>query len=114
MAEYHYEHLEGDEIRLLELFYGDAGSELHGRLEKYRIPESEEPATGRSVVLTRDGVDVSNVPLYEALSYVWGHDLETKHSIGILQYGELCHLPIKPNLYDALTRLRVRSLGRAF
>lgn len=32
--------------------------------------------------------------------------MATQHQIGILQNDELCYLPIKPNLYDALLRLR--------
>ena len=106
MKEYRYESLESDEVRLLELFFGDPGSELHGRLERFRLPENEEPGSGQRVVVTRDGVDIPTVPTYEALSYVWGHDMKTQHSIGILQNDELCYLPIKPNLHDALLRLR--------
>lgn len=72
MKEYRYSSLESDEIRLLELFAGDPGTELRGRLERYRMPEHEEPGSGQRLVVTRDGVNVPDVPMYQVLSCVWG------------------------------------------
>jgi len=107
MREYQYEPLEADEIRLLELQAGEADSDLHGNLHKFRLPEDDEPLASHEVVLTREGgVNVPNAPSYSALSYTWGPDLRHRHSIRILQDGRLCQLGIKPNLYDALQRLR--------
>ena len=109
MREYQYEPLEADEIRLLELQAGEADSDLHGNLHKFRLPEDDEPLASHEVVLTREGgVNVPNAPSYSALSYTWGPDLRHRHSIRILQDGRLCQLGIKPNLYDALQRLRKR------
>ena len=106
MRKYRYEPLESDEIRLLELFAGGPGFELHGKLDKFRLPENEEPSSGQHVVLTRDGVNVSTAPAYDALSYTWGEGRIAEQTIRVFQGEELCYLPIKPNLRDALLRLR--------
>ncbi|KAK5118220.1 hypothetical protein LTR85_008200 [Meristemomyces frigidus] len=107
MREYLYEPLEADEIRLLELQAGAADSELHGDIHTFRLPEDEEPVNSHEILLTREGgVNVPNAPRYSALSYTWGKDLSLRHAIKVLQNGRLCQLGIKPNLYDALQRLR--------
>lgn len=106
MRKYSYEPLESDEIRLLELFAGDHNSELHGSLDKFRLPENEEPSSGQHLVITRDGVEIQNAPAYRALSYTWGHDAEASQYLRVLQNREYCYLPMKPNLRDALLRLR--------
>lgn len=106
MREYQYEALEADEIRLLELHAGAQHAELHGVIHRFRLPEDDEPTTGHEVLLTRqDGLVSPKAPPYHALSYTWG-DTRHRHTISILQGGQLCQVPIKPNLYDALIRLR--------
>lgn len=108
MATYSYHPLEGDEIRLLELFYDKHGSDLHGQLDKFRLPEVEEPAESHEVLFTREGVIIPNAPPYEALSYTWGgsNGSQINPPIKLLQGGKMCELRIKPNLHDALLRLR--------
>ena len=106
MKDYRYISLESDEIRLLELVADDNASELHGKLDKFRLPENDEPTSGQQVLVTRGGVDIPNAPPYEALSYTWGVAVSPKHSIKVLQDGELCQLSITPNLRDALFRIR--------
>lgn len=109
MLDYQYVALEADEIRLLELQSGDPNSELHGVIHKYRLPEDDEPdITLQQVLLTREGgYTIPNAPDYSALSYTWGNNYRNSHSISILQDGRLCKLHVKPNLYDALRRLRL-------
>ena len=107
MKAYRYTPLEHDEIRLLELAAGDSGEELHGKLDKFRLPEHDEPTAGHEILVTREGVDVPNAPAYEALSYTWGEkNQKSPHSIKVLRDGELCYLAIKANLRDALLRIR--------
>lgn len=105
--EYAYTSLEGDEIRLLELHAGEEDADLQGNLYVFRLPVEDEPADELELFLTRaTGVPVPNAPSYDALSYVWGDVVRLRHQIKILQDGKLRHVPIKPNLHDALMRLR--------
>ncbi|KAK3710207.1 hypothetical protein LTR37_010428 [Vermiconidia calcicola] len=107
MEEYCYFPLASDEIRLLELLPSDPESELHGKLEKFRLQESEEITPEHEVLITREGVDVPNAPPYEALSYTWGSLVNNKAaSIKVLQGHKLCKLPITRNLHGSLARLR--------
>jgi hypothetical protein len=79
MDAYIYNALEIDEIRLLELRYGDINTQLDANLHIYRLPDDEEPRSGHQVFLTRDsGFNVPNAPSYQALSYTWGVDAPTQ------------------------------------
>ena len=106
-TEYVYNSLEADEIRLLELQAGDGDSDLHGVLHVFRLPVEDEPLDGYEVLLTRDtGVDTPNAPPYDALSYCWGSAVKGQYRMKILQSGKLRNVYLKPNLFDALKRLR--------
>jgi len=103
MHEYQHEPLEADEIRLFELQAGDPESDLHGSIHRFRFPEDQQD----ELVLTREsGNSVPNAPRYSALSYTWGANPRNTKTISVLQGGRLCSLGVKPNLYDALKRLR--------
>jgi hypothetical protein len=105
--EYVYTPLEADEIRLLEVHAGDDDSDLHGSLHTFRLPVDDEPANGYEVFLTRStGFNIPNAPPYDALSYVWGSAVRLRHHIKILQDGKLRYISLRPNLFEALRRLR--------
>ena len=107
-TEYIYNPLEADEIRLLELQAGDEGSDLHGILHVFRLPVEDEPLDGYEVLLTREtGVDTPNAPSYDALSYCWLSSVKGQYRMKILQDGKLRNVYLKPNLFDALERLRL-------
>jgi Heterokaryon incompatibility protein (HET) len=107
MRPYQYRSLEADEIRLLKLQGGDIDAELEGNLLIYRLPEDEEPLHGHEVLLTRDGgIDVQKAPKYQALSYTWGEEARSRPLLKVLEEDTFYHLPIKPNLDDALRRFR--------
>nr|POE72135.1 heterokaryon incompatibility protein 6, or allele [Quercus suber] len=106
MTQYQYSPLAPDEIRLLELQAGSAGKELNAVIHIVRLPEDDEPSISHEVQVTREGgVEVPKAPPYSALSYTWGVS-KYSHHITVLQGGQLCRLPIKQNLHDALSRLR--------
>lgn len=52
-------------------------------------------------------VSLDDGPVYTALSYVWGRD-DLDHIVSI---GG-CRIPIRPNLFAALRRLRAHSMGK--
>lgn len=107
MRPYQYKSLEADEIRLLKLQGGDTDAEVEGSLRIYRLPEDEEPQYGHEVLLTRDGgFNVHKAPKYQALSYTWGEETRSQPLLNILEDGTFYHLPIKPNLDDALRQFR--------
>lgn len=107
MKEYLYEALDEDEIRLLELQHGDEDAELHGSLHRFRLPIEEELPDEADIVLSQEiHASVPNAPPYNALSYVWGEAVKPRHQIRLVQDGQPCQLSIKPNLYEALSRLR--------
>ena len=107
MRSYVYKSLEADEIRLLELHYGDSDAELTANLHVYRLPEVEEPRYGHEVFITRDdGFNVPNAPEYQALSYTWGTDAATQPLLHILDGENVSQISIQPSLDDALRQLR--------
>lgn len=107
VKQYEYKTLEADEIRLLELHPGDLEADLHGVLHQFRLPEDDEIVNTHEVFVTREGGHVSEkAPSYEALSYTWGGNPRARKAIHVVQDGKVCQLPIKPNLFDALQRLR--------
>jgi hypothetical protein len=67
------------------------------------------PGEGPTLKATIFCVDLSSIPVYEALSYVWG-DMEAKASYFIEIEGT--HMEITPNLYHALQALRVEENPR--
>lgn len=115
MKEYEYEPLDEDEIRLLELQHGDEDAELHGSIHRFRLPIEAEHADEDDVILTHESdSSVLSAPAYNALSYVWGEALKPRHQVRLVQDGQHFQIPIKPNLYEALKRLRKEiALGKS-
>lgn len=95
LAPYTHEPLLDSQIRLLELLPGPLEAPITARVS-HAILEVDSRQRKR---LT---------PYYEALSYVWGGP-SSKYSIRILPDK---HLKVRPNLYDALIRLRFEDRSR--
>ncbi|KAK7917700.1 hypothetical protein PG985_011308 [Apiospora marii] len=85
-SKYTYSHLDADSIRLLYIEPGDFNDDIRCSLETVKRNES---------------------PTYEALSYTWGEPPETE----LIRVDE-AEFYVRPNLYQALQRLRKHSQGR--
>ena len=123
MATYTYGKLEQDEIRLLELKWGEEGSILVANLLVRRLLDEEDEelrvdgSPGIPFRVTDTSVEQSFVPMsnpfptklaesYEAVSYCWGGGPTTP--IMIIEHTTQHPIPIRSNLENALRQFRTQ------
>jgi hypothetical protein len=123
MAIYTYGHLEQDEIRLLELKWGEDGSVLVANLLSRRLLDDEDEelradgTPGIPFRVTDTSIETAPAPRgnpfptklaesYEAVSYCWGGGPAS--SIMIIEHTTQHPLQIKSNLEHALRQFRTQ------
>ncbi|GIZ38273.1 hypothetical protein CKM354_000169400 [Cercospora kikuchii] len=88
------------EIRVLTLWKGHCGDQIHIELTKQTFTEGSKPE------------DISPGQRWEALSYTWGDESQPHHEIFVYTDNEVASLEIRANLHVALQQLRDANVDR--